>query len=153
MTTTSEAYTVLRGILENSVGLPPLRWQNQDEDSTGKVCLPDIPAPFLYTEFLTESGSIVSFGGGRHQNRYRVPGRLDIFVFVPRGWGLLPATDYAEQAAALFRSYRDAQVSCFGATVYPGGDGANLKPIGLPSEVSNYFWASAEIELFFDQIG
>lgn len=153
MTTTSEAYAVLRGILQSGTGLPPLRWQNEEQDSTGAVALPDIPAPFLYTEFLTESGTVVSFGGGRHQNRYRIPGRLDIFVFVPRGWGLAPATDYAEAAATLFRSYRDDLISCYGATVYPGGDGANLKPIGLPSEVTNYFWAAAEIELFFDQIG
>jgi hypothetical protein len=28
-----------------------------------------------------------------------------------------------------------------------------LKPIGLPSEVTNYFWATAEVDLFFDLIG
>lgn len=153
MTTTSEAYAVLRGILENASSLPPLRWQNEDEDSAGNSALPDVPAPFLFTEFLTESSELVSFGGGRHSNRYRTPCRLDIFVFVPKGWGLLPATDLAETAAVLFRSYRDASISCFAATVYPGGDGSALAPAGLPSEVSNYFWSSVEVDLFFDQIG
>jgi hypothetical protein len=153
MTTTSQAYKILRGRLEAANSLPPLRWQGEDEDSLGNAALPDIPAPFLYTEFITEPGDLVSFGGGRYRNRYRHPARLDIYVFVPRGWGLVPATDYAETAASLFRSYRDDDVSCSTANVYPGGDGAMLKPIGMPSEVTNYFWATTEIELFFDLIG
>lgn len=153
MTTTSEVYTILRGRLEASNSLPPLRWQAEDEDSTGMVPLPDTPAPFIYTEFITESAELVSFGGGRYQNRYRVPGRLEIYCFVPKGWGLIYSTDIAETVAGLFRSYRDASVSCFGCTVYPGGDGATLAPPGLPSEVSNYNWSSVDVDLFFDQIG
>src|SRR4029077_12896390 len=147
MTTTSEAYRALRGLLEAEPSLPPLRWQNEDEDSTGAVALPDTPAPFLYTTFETEPAELVSFGGGRYANRYRNPARLDVFVFIPKGWGLTYATDYAETAAALFRSYRDSEISCFAATVYPGGDGAALRPPGLPSEVSNYFWAATEVDL------
>jgi len=153
MTTTKEAYAVLRTRLEGSNSLPPLRWQAEDEDSTGAVALPDTPAPFLYTEFLTEPGELVSFGGGRGANRYRIPARLEVFVFIPKGWGLALALDHAETAAALFRSYRDPDVSCFAASVHPGGDGAALRPPGLPSEVSNYFWSVAEVVLFFDQIG
>ncbi len=153
MTTTSEAFNVLKGVLKGDSTLPPIRWQNEDEDSQGNVRLPDIPAPFLYAEFLTEPSVLASFGGGRYRNRYRTPGRLEIYVFVPKGWGLVPATDYAEQAASLLRSYRDDIVSCSTATVYPGGDGAALKPPGLPSEVSNYFWSVAEVDLFFDLIG
>lgn len=153
MTTTSQAYKILRERLEAANSLPPLRWQGQTEDSLGNAALPDTPAPFIYTEFITEPAELASFGGGRYQNRYRTPGRLHIYVFVPMGWGLIPATDYAETAASLFRSYRDADISCSTATVYPGGDGAMLKPIGMPSEVTNYFWASAEVDLFFDLIG
>lgn len=153
MTTTSQAYSALRAILEGSNSLPPLRWPNEDEDSTGAIALPDTPAPFIYSEFLTEPAELVAFGGGNGANRYRVPARLEVYVFVPKGWGVGPATDYAETAAGLFRSYRDDAINCFGATVYPGGDGAALSPPGLPSEVSNYFWATAEIALFFDQIG
>jgi hypothetical protein len=153
MTTTSEAYRALRALLEAEPSLPPLRWQNEDEDSLGAVALPDTPAPFLLTEFDTEPGEMVAFGGGRGQNRYRNPARLDIFVFIPKGWGVTHATDIAETAAALYRSYRDDKVSCFASTVFPGGDGAALKPPGLPSEVTNYWWAAVEVELFFDQIG
>jgi hypothetical protein len=153
MTTTKEAYDALRARLESSNSLPPLRWQAEDEDSTGAVALPDTPAPFLYSEFLTLPAELVSFGGGRGANRYRNRAMLDVFVFIPKGWGLAIALDHAETAASLFRSYRDADVSCFAATVHPGGDGAALRPPGLPSEVSNYFWSVCEVDLWFDQIG
>lgn len=152
MTTATEAYAVLRGILEGGIDLP-LRWQNENMDSEGNAALPDMPAAFLYTEFLADRAELVAFGGGRGQNLYRNPARLDIYVFVPRGQGLAVALQYAETAAALFRSYRDNDVSCFAATVYPGGDGADLVPPGLRSEVNNYFYATVEIELFFDLIG
>ncbi len=150
MTTASAAYAVIRSLIEANkpASVTALRWQNEDGDP-----LPDLPAPFLYTEFVTEPSSLVSFGGGKGANRYRNPARIECFAFVPRGEGLQVATDLAEQIATLFRSYRDADISCFDATVYPGGDGANLKPPGLSSEVNNYFWAAAEVSLFFDQIG
>jgi hypothetical protein len=153
MTTAKEAYAALRTILEAEPGLPPLRWQNDDEDSTGAVNLPATPAPFLYTVFDTRPAELVAFGGGRYANVYRNPALLEVFVFIPKGWGLSYALDYAETAASLFRSYRDDAVSCFAASVYPGGDGATLKPPGLPSEVSNYFWSVAEVDLYFDQRG
>lgn len=152
MTTASQAYTVLRNILEAGMTLP-LRWQNEDADSTGSVNLPDTPTAFIYTEFNTDRAELVSYGGGRFSNRYRNRAYLDIYVFVPRGWGLTYATDYAEQAAELFRSYRDDNVSCFGASVYPGGDGAELQPPGMRSEVNNYFYAAVSVSLWYDQIG
>jgi hypothetical protein len=152
VTTATQAYAVLRGILEAGMTVP-LRWQNEDADSTGNVGLPDTPAAFIYTEFNTDPAEIVSFGGGRFSNRYRNRAHLDIYVFVPRGWGLTYAADYAEQAAALFRSYRDNDISCFGASVYPGGDGSQLQPPGMQSEVTNYYYAAASVELLFDQIG
>ncbi len=131
----------------------PLRWQNEDADSQGSTTLPDTPTAFVYSEFITDSGELVSYGGGRGANRYRNRAHLDIYIFVPRGWGMTYATDYAEQAAALFRSYRDDDVSCFGASVYPGGDGAELQPPGMRSEVTNYYYAAACVELWFDLIG
>lgn len=150
MTTAAEAYQVIRARLEANVpaGLTSLRWQNEDGGP-----LPDTPAPFAYIEFLTDPARIASFGGGRGQNRYRNPARADIFVFVPRGEGLTQALAVAEQIAALFRSYRDADISVADATVFPGGDGADIKPPGLESEVGNYFYAAIEISLTFDQIG
>ena len=152
MTTASQAYTVLRGILEAGMSIP-LRWQNEDADSQGSTTLPDTPTAFAYTEFNTDSAELVSYGGGRGANRYRNRAHLDIYVFVPRGWGMTYATDYAEQAAALFRSYRDDDVSCFGASVYPGGDGAELQPPGMRSEVTNYYYAAASVDLWYDLIG
>jgi hypothetical protein len=153
MTTASEAYGILRGILEGAAGLPPLRWPNEDEDSTGAIALPDTPAPFLYSEFYLDTGDMAGFGGGRGANLYRNAAWFDVFCFVPKGWGLAPATDTAETVAALFRSYRDAKLTVFLATVRPGGDGASLRPPGLPSEVTNYFWAATECRVSFDAIG
>lgn len=150
MTTASAAYAVIRSRFEANkpAGLTALRWQNEDGEA-----LPNQPAAFAYTEFLTDQASIASYGGGRGNNRYRNPARIVVYVFVLRGEGLAVATDLAEQVAAIFRSYRDDDISCFEASVLPGGDGADLKPPGLSSEVDNYFWAGVEIVLFFDQIG
>ena len=122
-------------------------WQNQP------VTLPDTPAPFVYAEFLTDPAELASFGSGRSGNRYRNPARIDFYVFVPRDEGMTEAESIAEQLATLFRSYRDSSISCFDASVLPGGDGAALKPPGITSEVSNYFFAVTEVSLFFDIVG
>lgn len=148
MTTVSQARAVVRARIEAGGLGVPLRWQNEDGGP-----LPDEPAPFVYAEFNTERGSIAGYGGGRGNNLYRNPARIEAYVFVPKGQGLDQAETIGEQIAALFRSYRDADISCFDATVYPGGDGAALTPPGLLSEVGNYFWAGVEISLHFDQIG
>lgn len=153
MTTASQARAVVRARIEAGGISVPLRWQNEATDSNGSIDLPDTPSPFVYTEFLTDPQQLASFGGGRGSNRYRNPARIDSYVFVPKGEGLDEAEQIAEQIATLFRSYRDTDISCFDATVYPGGDGAALKPPGLTSEVGNYFWAVVEISLFFDTIG
>jgi hypothetical protein len=131
----------------------PFRWQNEASDSLGNASLPDEPSPFVYCEFLVEQSTIAGFGGGRGSNLYRNFARLVAYVLVPKNSGMDEAESIAEQIAALFRSYRDATISCFEATVYPGGDGATLKPAGLSSPVGAYFYASVEVSLFFDQIG
>jgi hypothetical protein len=149
----------MRGIIEaasvvDSSSEPvPFRWQNEFADSLGNAELPSEPSPFVYCEFITEKAYLAGFGGGRSQNLYRNPARLDAYVFVPRGEGMDEAESIAEQIAALFRSYRDANISCFDATVYPGGDGASIQPAGMNSPVGNYFYAVTEISLHFDQIG
>lgn len=152
MTTATQAFTVLRGILEGGMSIP-LRWQNEDADSDGNVDLPDTPAAFAYIEFLVNNAELVGFGGGRGSNVYRNYSFLVAYVFVPRGWGPTVALDYAETAAGLLRSYRDTDISCFGAAVYPGGEGADLTPPGLTSEVGNYFWATMELDFWFDSVG
>jgi len=158
VTTASEARAAFRTRLAPGAitlgGQPvPLRWQNETLDSTGARRLPDTPAPFVYSEFLVEGAAIVAYGAGRGGNTHRNRARVDSYVFVPKGTGLDAAEAIAEQIAALFRSYRDQHISCFEAVVMPGGDGAELKPAGLSSEVGNYFWAACEIRLHFDQIG
>ena len=114
---------------------------------------PELLATMLRLAIFTVPSEVASTGGGRYNNIFRNPARLDIYIFVPRGWGLPPALDYAEQAAALFRSFRDDKVSCFDATVYAGGDGRGLTPPGLTSEVGNYFYAVVEANVWYDQIG
>lgn len=152
-TTVVQAYKVLRGIMAAGITDVPIRWQNENDDSQGNRRLPDEPSPFVYVEFLTDPGDLVAFGGGPGANLYRHPGRLEIYCFVPRGVGLIPAIDLAERCATLYRSYRDDDVLCTVATAYPGGDGATIQPPGISSEVANYFYAVTEVDLKFDLIG
>lgn len=153
MATAAEAYAALRDRIETGGLTIPRRYQNLDADSNGLVPLPDVPEPFYYCEFIVETVDLASFGGGRYRNTYRNQSCFYVWTFVPRGWGLQSALDYAEQAAVLLRSYRTPVISCFGAWVIPGGDGAVLQPPGLRSEVNAYFYAFVETDLFFDQIG
>lgn len=153
MTTITQARQAVRSRMETGgvvhAGAPvPLRWQNEDGGP-----LPDTPSPFVFTEFQTERGRLAGFGAGRGDGLYRNPARIESYVFVPKGWGLDAAEAIAEQIATLFRSYRDDHISCFDASVYPGGDGAALTPPGLSSPAGNYFWAACEVSLHFDQIG
>jgi hypothetical protein len=149
MTTVSGAFDVIKARLTagKPEGLIALFWQNEDS------VLPDTPTAFVYSEFITDPALLASFGGGRGRNRYRNPGRIDCYVFVPRGEGLTVGSDLAEAVAALFRSYRDDVISCFEATVYPLGNGSDIKPPGLVSEVNNYYCVLVEVSLFFDLIG
>lgn len=150
MTTTSGAHAIIKARIEQNkpADLVALRWQNGEGDP-----LPELEAPFLYTELVTDPAFLASIGGGRGSNLYRHPARIDAYVFVPQGIGLAPATDIAEEIAALFRSYRDSDISCFEATVYPLGAGSDIKPPGLRSEVDKYYCAVCEVSLFFDLIG
>lgn len=151
MTTATQAYEKLRSRLTGAdTGiLIPLLYQNENAE------LPDEPTTFAYVEFIVDPslGGPAAFGGGRGQNRYRYSAQLIAYVFVPSNSGLAPAMDHAETIAARLRSFRDTDVSCFDATVQPGGSGADLKPPGLTSEVGNYFYAVAVVSLSFDQIG
>lgn len=153
MATADEAFRELRQAIENGGLGIPLRWQAEDADSNGLVALPDIPAPFMYGDFLAETVELISFGGGQFRNTYRNRCVLYLWVFVPRGLGMSPANVYAEQAASILRSYRTANVSCFDARVNPGGDGAQVQPPGLRSEVNAYYYSYAEIAFWYDQIG
>lgn len=155
MTTVTEARLALRGVLENgnivdSGNNPvPLRFANDPLPTD----LPDEPAPLVYVEFLGEGGEFVEHGRGRGHNRFRNFARAVAWVFVPQNTGLDQAELIANQIADLTRSYKDGNISCERADVYPGGDGASLVPPGMISEVGSYFWATAETMLFYDLVG
>lgn len=147
MATVSQAYDAVRARLEAQLVGTTLYWQNENN------YLPDTPTRFVYVEFLTGSAFIVGIGGGEANNRYRNPAMVEAYAFVPNGEGLKSATDLAEQVAAALRSYNNGTIRCIEATVMPGGDGSDLKPSGMDSEVGNYFYATASVSLSFDQIG
>lgn len=147
MTTTSGAFDVIRA-RATALGLPyPLFYQGES------FVVPDDFGTFGYVELIVERSAIVAFGGGAGANVHRHPATLSAYVFVAAGSGLKVATDAAELFAAGFRSYRDANISCFTATVRPGGDASQMKPPGMSSAVDGYYWAEVEVELFFDLIG
>lgn len=148
--TASQALAAVRARLEAGAFSFALRWQGEDAGP-----LPDTPTTFAFVVFNNDGSGRgpVAFGGGRGANLYRNQATVEAYVFVPNGQGLSAATDAAELVAAQLRSFRDASISCFAADVIPVGEGAQIKPPGLNSEVSNYQCAVAEIALFFDQIG
>jgi hypothetical protein len=150
MTTASTAHALIKARIEANkpASVVSLRWQNEDGDP-----LPAEPAPFLYTELDPEKQYLAGFGGGAGANLWRNPARAVCFVFVPRGWGLQPATDLAETIAALFRGYRTSDLSCFDVSVYTLGTGSGIRPPGVDSEADNYFCAACEVSLQFDLVG
>lgn len=148
--TTSQAVAAIRARLEAAAFTFPLRWQGEDGGP-----LPDEPETFAHIVFNNDGSGRgpVAFGGGSGRNLYRNQATVDAYVFVPNGQGLSAATDAAELIAAQLRSFRDSSISCFSADVIPVGEGSNISPPGLSSEVSNYQCAVAECALHFDQIG
>jgi hypothetical protein len=147
LTTTSQAHAALRARIDAANLSFNVLYQGE------RFTLPDEPTLFAYVELLVDPAQIVAYGAGRLSNVHRHTGRLLAYVFAPSGAGLAVATDAAELIAAQLRSFRDADVSCFGAAVRPGGDGADLTPPGMSSAVDGYYWALVEVDLFFDLIG
>jgi hypothetical protein len=155
MTTASEAIAAIRAAIEANVPVHPvtnaalpLGWLGE-----AALVLPNEPSPFVYTVFDAAPSDVIEIGGGRGANRHRNFGAAQILIFVPVGWGLQYATDYAEGFAAVFRSYRQDGVTSDRVTVYPGGAGSALSVPGLSSEVANYFWSACDVEFYHDLIG
>jgi len=125
-----------------------MHWQDDDFD------LPDTPEPFVYFEIEMDRAFVAGYGGGRFNNLYRNTGELHAYVFIPTESGMDLGIDYGEQVASTFRSYRSADVSCFGASVEPLGKGAELIPDGLlRSAAGNYSVTLCVVDFYFDQIG
>lgn len=152
MTTASGAFTAIKNRLTGvGSGISiTLRWQGEDGGE-----LPDDPTAFAYVVFENggSGGRPAAYGGGRGSNLYRNAALVNAFVFAPNRQGLKVALDHAETIAARLRSFRDTDISVFAADVIPLGDGAQMAPPGLQSEVNNYQCALVEATLHFDQIG
>ena len=146
MTTIAAAWGVLRSRAESSISLP-MYWPNES------IRLPDTPTAFVYFEIDPQLAFVAGFGGGRGANLYRNQADLNAFVFVPVEEGIELAMTYGETVAAVFRSFRDANVSCFEASVHPIGRGAELTPPGLSAIAGNYFCAVVIVAMHFDQVG
>lgn len=140
MTTVAQAQAAIRSRLEaNPITGLALRWPNET------AALPGEPAPFAYVELLVDDAAIVGFGGGRHANLHRTTGRIEAQVLIPTGTAVADGLAYGESIATLFRSYRDADLNCFAAEVWPEA-GA--------SDDGNYMHVAVVIvELHFDKIG
>jgi hypothetical protein len=147
MTTIVTAFAALRALAEANITTMPLRWPDENNE------LPDEASPFVSFVIDPTKARIAGYGGGRGNNLYRNEAEFQAFVFVPIGWGIAEALTRAEAVAAVFRSYRDDNISCFGASVHPVGKGAEMIPPGLDSAAGNYACAVAIIDMHFDQIG
>lgn len=117
--------------------------------------LPDTPTPFAFIVFNNDGSrpGPTAFGGGPGANLYRNRASVEAYVFSPRDQGLNVVMDHAETIAARLRSFRDSDISCFSADVIPVGEGSQIAPPGMRSDVSNYQCAVVEVVLHFDQIG
>jgi hypothetical protein len=151
MATAASAWAAIKArLLAVDAGISiPLYWPNE------RVPIPDTPTIFAFVAFeiMPSFPAPFSFGGGRFNNRYRNSAFATAYVFAPAEEGIEDALAHAETIAARLRSYRDDNISCFEATVEPGGPGSNIKPPGLSGEFGNYYYCIAEASLQFDQIG
>jgi len=148
MTTTSQAIDVIKARVVAASIAWPINWPGDDG-----IQLPDTPSAFVSVVFDVDRAFFAGYGGGRGANLQRNEAWLTFLVYVPNGEGMTSATDKAEVFSALFRSYRDANISCFAAVTRPEGPGSSMRPPGVDSAVDNYYVASAEIGLHFDLVG
>ncbi len=151
MATAKQARQAVQARLADPSITIPILWSNEQQTTD----LPDEPTPFAYAIFDNDGPGLgpASFGDGIAANRWRNFVRVEVFVFVPQGTGADLADDHAEAICNRLRSYRDDTISCFGAHVRETVSGQTMTPAGVNSAAGNYWCASAEIDLFFDQIG
>ena len=147
MATVAQVDAAIRARIAANYAATAVRYHNED------AALPDAPAPFVFVELDLDPPFYAGFGGGRGANLQRVTGEMLAHVMVPVGWGTADGFAWGEQIAALFRSYRDADISCFEATVLSGGPGSDISVAGLGGPVDDYVYAVAEVSMFFDLVG
>ena len=149
MTTTEQAFAVIRARLEANTAIP-LRWPFQDAPP-----VEDTPANFVFIDFQVDrpAGGPAGYGGGRGNNLWRRTAELILWLHVPRGQGFEYSAATADPLRVLFHSYRDNDISCFDSVVIPIGPGSGISPPGADSAVDNYDVTAVVTEMHFDQIG
>jgi hypothetical protein len=152
-TTASQAFAAIRARLtaaDSGVAIP-LRWQGENGDP-----LPNPPAAFAFVDFNNDGSGRgpTAFGGGPGSNLYRNEARVEAYVFVPNNDGLAAALDFGETIAARLRSFRDADISCFSASVIPIGSASTISLPGFSTGVGgDYQCVVSEVRFHFDLIG
>lgn len=115
--------------------------------------LPDPPKPFVFFELEVARQRIASLGGGRGANLYRYPCELLGWLAIGRGRSAEHGASVAESIAAVFRSFRDGDVSCGDATPRPVTEVTEMAAGSMRASAGNYDWYLITVRLHFDQIG
>lgn len=140
MTTTATVHAAIKSRLAAQLPAVTFRYQNETTP------LPATPATYVFIELNVLKQNLVGWGGGRFANLYRSDAFILALVLVPISTaGVDAGLQLAEQVATVFRSYRDADISCVDATVRPEA--------GRTEEGNYTMVASVEVTLTFDQIG
>jgi hypothetical protein len=148
MTTHAQAKAAIRARLTDSSITIPLYWSNEE------LILPDEPTAFGFVVFDNDGPGMgpASFGDGVFANRWRNTATVEVFVFVPQGTGTEVADIHAQAICNRLGSFRDSNISCFGAAVREAVSGQRMAPTGLNEPVGNYWVSIAVIEIFFDDV-
>lgn len=140
MTTVATVHAAIKSRLAAQLPAVTFRYQNETAP------LPDTPATYVFVELNVLKQNLAGFGGGRFANLYRSDGFILALILMPISTaGVDAGLQLAEQVAAVFRSYRDSDISCVDATVRP--------EIGRTEEGNYTMVASVEVTVTFDQIG
>lgn len=140
MTTVATVHAAIKSRLAAQLPAVTFRYQNETAP------LPDTPATYVFVELIVIRQFLAGYGSGRFGNLYRNEGFIQALVLVPISTaGVDAGLQLAEQVAAVFRSYRDTDISCFDATVRP--------EFGRTEEGNYAHIASVEASILFDQIG
>ena len=139
MTTVAAAQAVIRARLEAQLPALSFKWQNES------FIVPNTAAPFAHVELIVEGMEFAGFGGGRFANLQRTTGRIEAQVMVRANTAVATGYATAEDIAAVFRSFRDEDISCFTAEVFP--------EFGRTEDGNYNHVATVICDLHFDKIG
>lgn len=87
---------------------------------------PNIPAgPFASVMVVIENEQIAAWGGGPSHNMWQVEGRIEVRLFVPLNSGTSFLRTMQTEVSKVFRGKRFAEVQCYGAFPFGGGERAD----------------------------